>query len=125
MKVNVRTKINKGKLQQISKNAEKALIETAEAIKTDLYQSQTMPFDTGNMQNKSTFVDDTQSKNGVVKLITDTPYARKMYFHPEYNFQTKENANARGNWYEPWISGKEKNFCSKAFSQFYKKEAGL
>ena len=64
-------------------------------------------------------------KNGKVSLITSTPYARRMYFHPEYNFQTKENANARGNWYEPWISGKDKDFCSKAFSQFYKKEAGL
>ena len=37
----------------------------------------------------------------------------------------KENPNAQGNWLEPWISGKNKDFCKKAFAQFYKKEAGL
>lgn len=86
MKINVRTKINKGKLQQISTNAEKALIMTAEALKTDLYQSQTMPFRTGNLQNDNTFVDDKKIKTGIVKIVSDTPYARKLYFHPEYNF---------------------------------------
>ena len=63
--------------------------------------------------------------DGIVSLNTSTPYARRMYFHPEYNFQTTENPNAQGNWYEPWINGKNKNFCKNAFSQFYKKEAGL
>lgn len=124
MKVNVRTKINKGKLQQISKNAEKALIETAEAIKTDLYQSQTMPFDTGNMQNKSTSVDDTQSKNGVVKLITDTPYARKMYFHPEYKFKKNNNPNAQGRWLDVYITGAKKDFAHKTFARIMKKMEG-
>ena len=124
MKVNVRTKINKGKLQQISKNAEEALIETAEAIKTDLYQSQTMPFDTGNMQNKSTSVDDTQSKNGVVKLITDTPYARKMYFHPEYKFKKNNNPNAQGRWLAVYTTGAKKDFAHKTFARIMKKMEG-
>lgn len=124
MKVNVRTKINKGKLQQISKNTEKSLIMTAEAIKTDLYQSQTMPFDTGNMQNKSTFVDDTQSKNGVVKLITDTPYARKMYFHPEYKFKKNNNQNAQGRWLDIYITGVKKDFAQKTFAKLMKKMEG-
>lgn len=124
MKVNVRTKINKGKLQQISKNTEKSLIMTAKAIKTDLYQSQTMPFDTGNMQNKSTFVDDTQSKNGVVKLITDTPYARKMYFHPEYKFKKNNNQNAQGRWLDIYITGVKKDFAQKTFAKLMKKMEG-
>ena len=124
MKVNVRTKINKGKLQQISKNTEKVLIMTAEAIKTDLYQSQTIPFDTGNMQNKSTFVDDTQSKNGVVKLITDTPYARKMYFHPEYKFKKNNNQNAQGRWLDIYITGVKKDFAQKTFAKLMKKMEG-
>lgn len=124
MKVKVRAKINKGKLQQISKNTEKALIMTSEAIKTDLYQSQTMPFDTGNMQNKSTFVDDTQSKNGVVKLITDTPYARKMYFHPEYKFKKNNNQNAQGRWLDIYITGVKKDFAQKTFAKLMKKMEG-
>ena len=45
-------------INELLENARLALIDTAEAVKTDLIQSQTMPFDTGTMQNDSTFVDD-------------------------------------------------------------------
>lgn len=38
-------------------------------------------------------------------LVTDTPYARRLYFHPEYNFQTANNANARGEWLRDWMPG--------------------
>jgi hypothetical protein len=34
-----------------------------------------------------------------------TPYARRLYFHPEYNFSTKENPHAKGMWMEDWIKG--------------------
>ncbi len=87
--------------------------------------AQVMPFKSGNMQNDNTYEDYSNSKQGKVSLITSTSYSRRMYFHPEYNFSKEENPNARGNWYEPWTTGKEKDFCKKAFSQFYKKEAGL
>ena len=99
--VTSRVKINVPKIKQLDRASITALEKTLSALHTEVVKAQVMP------------------------LNTATPYARRMYFHPEYNFQTKENANARGNWYEPWISGKEKDFCSKAFSQFYKKEAGL
>ena len=90
-----------------------------------MVNAQVMPFKSGNMQNDNTYEDYSNSKQGKVSLNTSTPYARRMYFHPEYNFSKEENPNARGNWYEPWTTGKEKDFCRKAFSQFYKKEAGL
>lgn len=123
--VTSKIKLNHPQIKRLDKATTTALEKTIDALHTEVVQAQVMPFDTGNMQNNSTFSDYSKSKEGKVSLITSTPYARRMYFHPEYNFQTKENAHARGNWYEPWISGKEKEFCKKAFSQFYKKEAGL
>lgn len=123
--VTSKVKINVPKIKQLDRATITALEKTISALHTEVVKAQVMPFDTGNMQNVNTFEDYSNSRRGKVSLNTSTPYARRMYFHPEYNFQTKENANARGNWYEPWISGKEKDFCSKAFSQFYKKEAGL
>ena len=48
MKISYNTKNINGILE----NARLALIDTAEAVKTDLIQSQTMPFDTGTMQNE-------------------------------------------------------------------------
>lgn len=124
MKINVRTKINKGKLQQISTNAEKALIMTAEALKTDLYQSQTMPFDTGDMQNRHTFTDITKIKKGTVKIVSSTPYARKVYFHPEYNFKKDKNENAQGRWFDAYISGPKKDLVKQYYIKIMKKLEG-
>ena len=123
--VTSRVKLNIPKIKRLDKATTKSLEMTMEALHTEVVNAQVMPFDTGTMQNDSTYVDYSKSSKGKVSLITSTPYARRMYYHPEYNFQTKENPNAQGNWYEPWITGKHKNFCKKAFSQFYKKEAGL
>lgn len=123
--VTSRVKLNTPKIKQLTRATTTALEKTMSALHTEVVKAQVMPFDTGNMQNDSTYEDYSKSSKGQVSLITSTPYARRMYYHPEYNFQTKENPNAQGNWYEPWISGKNKNFCKNAFSQFYKKEAGL
>lgn len=123
--VTSRVRLNTPKIKQLDRATITSIEKTMSALHTEVVKAQVMPFDTGNMQNDSTYEDYSKSSKGKVSLITSTPYARRMYYHPEYNFQTTENPNAQGNWYEPWISGKNKNFCKKAFSQFYKKEAGL
>ncbi len=103
-----------------------ALAKTAELIHEDLQQSQTMPFDTGTLQNKSTFVDDKDAELGEVDLVSSTPYARRLYYHPEYNFQTHENQNAGGRWLEPYLpGGKKETFAQETFAKVYRKEAGL
>ena len=121
----VTAKINHAKIKAIDKSMQQALTKSVDALKTDLQQSQTMPFDTGALQNRSMSVDSTKAPHGRVRLVTDTPYARRLYFHPEYNFQTKENPNAQGKWLEPWISGSEKDFCQNAFKKHYKRLGGV
>jgi hypothetical protein len=78
---------NKTNLKKINQTMQDILLDTAEAVKTDLIQSQTMPFDSGVMQNDSTFVDDKRIIKGIVSLVTDTLYARKVYFDPEINIK--------------------------------------
>lgn len=123
--VTSKIKLNAPKIKQLDRAAITSLEKTLGAFHTEVINAQVMPFDTGNMQNNNTYEDYSNSKQGKVSLITSSPQARRLYFHPEYNFQTTENPNARGNWYEPWTTGKDKDFCKKTFSQFYKKEAGL
>lgn len=123
--VSSKIKLNIPKLNQLTKATVSSLEKTTEALRTEVVIAQVMPFGSGNMQNDNTAPDYSKSSQGKTSLITTTPYSRRMYFHPEYNFSKKENPNARGNWYEPWTTGKEKDFCEKAFAQFYKKEAGL
>lgn len=113
-------------VKQLDKAKVAALKMTGDALLTQVKNTQVMPFDTGNLQNDSTAVDYSQSANGVVKIVSSTPYARRLYFHPEYNFSREENIAAGGKWFAPWLEGgTRQNFCSRAFVRFYRKEAGL
>lgn len=126
MQVKSTVKLNMPRIKQLTQAAVTALKMTAEALHIEVVQEQVFPFDTGNLQNESTFVDYSESKDGKVTLVSSTPYARRLYFHPEYDFQTKENPNAKGHWYEDWESGGSKaDFAPKAFKQFYKKVGGV
>lgn len=126
MKVTSTVKMNFPRITQLTQAAVTALEMTAEALHTEVIQAQVMPFDTGNLQNESTFVDYSESNQGKVSLVSSTPYARRLYYHPEYNFQADENSNAKGNWYEDWLpGGSQSDFATKAFKQFYKKTGGV
>lgn len=117
MKITYNTKNINGILE----NARLALIDTAEAVKTDLIQSQTMPFDTGTMQNDNTFVEDKKVIKGVVKIVSDTPYARKVYFDPEIHIKQRKNPNAKQYWFEDYITGSKKDLPIKYFKQALKR----
>ena len=54
MKVTV--KLNKDVIQRISDAAKAAAVDTMEQLYTDLVESKTFPFDTGDLQNNQTFL---------------------------------------------------------------------
>jgi hypothetical protein len=126
MKAKSTVKMNFPRIQQLSKAAVTALAMTGEAVHSDVVQSQVVPFKTGNLQNESAFVDDSDADRGVVRLIHSTPYARRLYYHPEFNFDTSENPNAKGQWFEDWEKGGEKeDFAKNAFMKFYKERGDV
>lgn len=97
-----------------------ALAMTGDATLTELRDRQVMPFDTGNMQNDSTFLDD--SKKGKVSIVTTAPQARRLYFHPEYNFKRGNNHSAGGKWFESFLND---DFVKKAYAQLLRQRGGL
>lgn len=135
MKITSKGKVFKDQIKYIDDKALLSLIETADALHSDVRQSQTMPFDTGALQNrggrvvtkgkgkkkKQIKVDgtnlDVDMKSKVVRVVSEAPYARKMYFHPEYNFKKDKNANAGGLWFEPYINGNKKDFVPTTFAK--------
>ena len=126
MQVKSTVKLNTARINELSQAAVRALELTAEALHTEVVQAQVMPFDTGHLEEDATFVDYSNSQNGKVTLVSSTPYARRLYYHPEYNFQTKENPNAKGKWLDDWLpGGNEADFAPNAFKRLYKKEAGV
>ena len=126
MQVKSTVKLNLPRIRQLTQAAVTALEMTGEALHTEVVQAQVMPFETGHLEEDSTFVDYSESANGKVSLVSSTPYARRLYYHPEYNFQTDENPFAGGKWYEPWLpGGKSQDFAKDAFKRFYKREGGV
>lgn len=140
MQVKSTVKLNMPRIRQLSQAAVKALEMTAEALHTEVVQAQVVPRDTGAMQGERTFIQAgdsvtatyengdtatnsiTKAHNGKVSIITAAPQVRRLYYHPEYNFQKDENPNARGNWYADWMPGGSKaDFAPNAFKKFYKK----
>lgn len=126
MQVKSHIKLNLPRIKELSQAAVTALEMTAEALHTEVLQAQVMPFETGHLQDDATFVDYSESRQGKVTLVSSTPYARRLYYHPEYNFQTDENPNARGKWYEDWLPGGiNQDFAKEAFKRLYKKVGGV
>lgn len=124
-KVNSTVIIYPHKIKKLTDAHIKALEQTAEALHTEVVQAQVMPYDSGHMQDDATAVDYSQAQNGTVSLVTQTPYARRMYYHPEYNFRKDKNPNAQGKWFEPWITGDKKDFCLKTYAEKFKQLGGV
>lgn len=132
MNVKSKVTINQRKIQQLSAAAVIALEKTAEELHTEVVQAGVVPRRDGALEGEQFFVDYTKIQQNKVSLVHSTPYARRMYYHPEYNFHKEPwtdekgkkhdgNPNARGKWFEPWISGDKKDFCEETFKKFYKK----
>ena len=118
-------------IRAIENAARQAAVVAMEELKKDLINSETMPFDTGDMQNNQTFVavEGDKTVNGediyFVSLVTGSPQARRLYYHPEYQFQQDHNDNAGGLWLEPYINGDKKDFVRTEFIKIFKEKSGL
>lgn len=55
-----------------------------------------IPKDTGMLEGSGISASDL----GNGKVAWNTPYARKLYYNPQYNFSKDVNPNARGLWFE-------------------------
>ena len=116
---------DKAKLAALAGAVAPAMEKTIDALKTEVINSTRMPFDIGDMQNNQTF-SETKVNGDIVEaqLITASPQARRLYYHPEYNFQ-KKNPKAGAYWLEPWIAGQHKDFAKETFKKQYREEADL
>ena len=120
VQVSSRVELNVSVLNALDNAQYEALAMTADATLTELRDRQVMPFDTGNLQNDSTFVDDSQRDK--VSIVSSTPYARRLYFHPEYNYRRGNNASAGGKWFESFLND---DFIETAYAKLLKQIGGL
>lgn len=116
----LKIKLDAGALGELEEAVKAAVLATAEALRTEVVSAQVVPFDNGDLQGSITVEPLKESGSIGARLITgsaDSPQARRLYFHPEYNFQTGHNPNARGEWLEPWLPGGDReDFAREAFA---------
>ena len=120
VQVTSRVELNMSVLNMLDKAQREAFEQTADATLTELRDRQVMPFDTGNLQNDSTFIDDSQKDK--VSIVADTNYARRLYFHPEYNYRRGNNSRAGGKWFESFLND---DFIQNAYARLLKQKGGL
>lgn len=126
IKVSSKIKMNFPKIRQLTQAQVVALEQTAEALHAEVVQAQVVPRDTGNLQNEAFFADYSESHAGKVTLAHNTPYARRLYFHPEYHFSWHENPNAKGKWFDDWLpGGAQSDFAVKAYKKLYRRLTGI
>ena len=120
-------------MQVLDKACKEALRRTAIKLADDINEADVIPRKRGILEDTTATPDvsDVDTK-GVAHIISNTPYARRLYFHPEYNFHrtpweihhrdgTVErfdgNPNARGEWFEPWETGERKHVAQEIFNE--------
>lgn len=123
MRVNIR--MNNSAIRTLTEAQIRAGEMTVEAVKTDVIAKNVIPFDSGSMQNEQTSIDTSRARQGHFTISTNAPQARRLYFHPEYNFRQDNNPNAKGRWYDDWISGKYKSLATNAYKRFYRQLTGV
>ena len=117
-------RINQHRINELSETAVKALEMTVEAVHTDIGQAETVPMRTGALSGEQFFVDYEDSRTGRVSLVNSTPYARRLYYHPEYKFRKEFHANAGALWFVPYLTGAKKSFARQVFVRLYRALGG-
>ncbi|MDV3426661.1 MAG: minor capsid protein [Bacillota bacterium] len=117
MKVKVTVKLNNSKIRQLEEANKQAFKLTVEDVLQDIKDSQVVPKDTGRLENSGTieFISEV-----VASIIFQTPYARRLYFNPNFNFHTDKNANAQGMWMDMYVNGDKKDFIISQYSMHLK-----
>lgn len=139
-------------IAKIQEAAKAAAGDALEAVYSDLKESKTMPFDTGELQEKQTFVDETAEG---ARLVHGIIYSRYLYYGlhmvdaksivgpmteemsngnhrvpdprgTKLKFKQTEGATGtRGShWLDPYISGDKKDFVKTEFAKALEKRLG-
>lgn len=122
MKVTVN--MNKKGLKALKDAQIIAVKKTAMKMLAEKIDAQEIPMNEGTLQNVLTDIDDSAANKGLVQIVSQGPYAARLYYNPQYNFNQEFNTNAKGEWWEDFLTGKKKDRPAQLFEYFYKKAAG-
>ena len=112
---NIKVTLNNTAIANLNKKLAIIVEKTAEATKPEILNSGKVPIETNNLRQSSKVVSDKQ--NCKASILFTEPYAKRLYYHPEYNFK----GTGEGLWMDDFVNGNRnawvintfKNLCSK------------
>lgn len=118
----VEIKLDATAFSKTEEQVRKAALAAMEALRGAILEAQIMPRDQGELEKSMGKPAQEIRDDEIVTTLAagggNAPYARRLYFHPEYNFQKVNNPNAQGKWLKPWLpSGESEGFLRDAFEQ--------
>lgn len=123
MSEQIKIKLDRKAIRDLEEKAHQALVTTALVLQDEMREEMIIPRATGSLQNERFFVDTSNQNIGRVRLVFRGPYARRLYFHPEFNFRKDQNPNAQGLWMRPWMrGGKYEDRAEQIFAKVFKRE---
>lgn len=112
MKAKVNIQLYPDKIKTLFNAIEPSLLQATEAVKTQIASDQVVPKNVGELE-RSAFV--RKKARSKYQIVYDTPYARRLYWHPEYDFRKDKNPHAQGLWMQSYVDGNDKNYFANAF----------
>ena len=107
MSNNCKVVLDKSTIKQITEKTGKAIGMTAKVLQDEIREEQVIPRDIGTLQGDAFEIGEVMKhpEGYSVRMSFNTPYARRLYYHPEYHFSKEINANAQGLWMTAWFKG--------------------
>ena len=81
-------------LGKLYKAMDQALIDTAKDVEQKILDAEVIPKKSGKLEASQNVV----VRGDTIKLSYNSPYAARLYYHPEYEFSREQNRNAQGMW---------------------------
>lgn len=110
-------------IKSLTASQKEGIRTVAAALLEELKDEERMPYGQGDLQERHSSIDEDAIDKGLVSIQHDSPYASRLYFHPDYTFDKGHNSNAGASWWEEWINGSKKKRPEQLFKKFFKKLA--
>ena len=119
----VTVKMNQKALKSLKESQIIAAKKTAMKMLAEKVEMQEIPMNEGTLQNVLTDVVDSAAAKGIIQIVSEGPYAARLYYNPQYNFNQTFNTNAKGEWWEDYITGVNKERPAQLYAYFLKKSS--
>lgn len=103
-------------LKTVDDKMRRALELSAHVMRDEIRNEGVIPMREGTLRGEAMYIDTSRSKEGIVRIGHNTPYARRLYYHPEYHFNKAFAPNAQAYWFSFWLKG---GIYEKRFAEVY------